>query len=153
MSNPPTAAGAAAFPNASNLASLANNLAASLGGLGTGTVYFDDLVASISVLTGTGTSGGGTLKVFVIMSEDNSHWTNGINPNSASVSAAALASLNPIYTINANVDATTFYFPEFSLTNVFGFVPSYWTVVVQNLSGTALASTGYFAEHNLLSYP
>lgn len=153
MSNPPTAAGAANFPHVANLNSLANNTAASLGSVGTGVIYFDDLVPSIGILTGTGTGGSGSAALYVMMSEDNSHWSGGLNPNSSTITPAQLAGMTPLQTITANADSTTFYFGEFSLTNQFGFVPSYWAIVVLNSSGAALAASGHYGQHNLLSYP
>ena len=88
-------------------------------------------------------------------SEDGVNWTNGINPNSTSDQSSligSLVSLTPVVTVAAN--ATLYYFPEFSVYSLLGFMPTYWSILVYNQSGAAfdLTSTNFYAKHSLVSY-
>jgi hypothetical protein len=88
----------------------------------------------------------------VVCSEDNTHWTGGVNPAVTADQSAALASLKALWTINVVANATIYEFPEFSIYSVLGFMPTYWSVVIYNQSGAALAASGFGAQHSLISY-
>ena len=82
-------------------------------------------------------------------------WTNGINPNSTSDQSSligSLASLTPVVRVAAN--ATLYYFPEFSVYSLLGFMPTYWSILVYNQSGSAfdLTAANFYAKHSLVSY-
>ena len=161
MSNPLSVASLATFPlgpgqPTDNLTALPNGQAKGLGALGTGLVqYYDDIIAPIRLKSGGSVSGSGNASLFLVCSEDGITWTNGINPNSTSDQSSllgSLPSLTPVMTMAAN--ATPYYFPEFSVYSLLGFMPTFWAIVVYNQSGAAFDSsaTNFFAQHSLVSY-
>lgn len=161
MSNPLSVASLATFPlgpgqSTDNLTALPNGQAKGLGALGTSLVqYYDDIVAPIRIKSGGSASGSGTASLFLVCSEDGTTWTNGINPNSTSDQSSllgSLASLTPVVTVAAS--AALYYFPEFSVYSLLGFMPTFWAIVVYNQSGAALdsAATNFIAQHSLVSY-
>ena len=161
MSSPPIPAGPVAFPNgpgqpADNLTGLANGKALGLGMVGTAfTQYFDCIVASIFIKSGTGTSGTGTVSLYLVVSEDGTHWSGGIDPTSTSDQSAKLAGQTALQEITVGADATEYYFNEFSFSNVLSFMPTFMAVVIWNKSGAALDTTpaNFYAASNLVSYP
>jgi hypothetical protein len=154
MSNPLSVAALTTFPLASNLTSLPSTQAMGLGSLGTTLLqYYDDNVAPIQITSGaSGVSASGTASLYVVCSEDNTHWTGGVNPAVTADQSAALATLTALSTIAVVANATTYEFPEFSIYSVLGFMPTYWAVVIYNQSGAAFASSGFIAQHSLISY-
>ena len=161
MSNPLSVASLATFPlgpgqSTDNLTALPNGQAKGLGALGTTLVqYYDDIVAPIQIKSGPGVSGSGTVSLYLVCSEDGTSWTNGINPNSTSDQSSligSLASLMPMVTVAAN--AAPYYFPEFSVYSLLGFMPTYWSIVVYNQSGSAfdVTAANFYAKHSLVSY-
>jgi hypothetical protein len=162
MSNPLTVAALATFPlgpamGTDNLTSLASGQAKGLGSLGASQVqYYDDNVAPIQIKSGaSGVSGTGTVTLYVVVSEDGSNWTNGINPASTSDQSALLGNLVPVVpSLSVNANATTYRFPEFSIYALLGFMPSFWSVVIYNQSGAAFDATAanFTAKHSLVSY-
>ena len=57
-----------------------------------------------------------------------------------------------VVTVAAN--ATLYYFPEFSVYSLLGFMPTYWSILVYNQSGAAfdLTAANFYAKHSLVSY-
>jgi hypothetical protein len=161
MSNPLSVASLATFPrgpgqSTDNLTALPNGQAKGLGVLGTTLVqYYDDIVAPIQIKSGNSVSGSGIASLFLVCSEDGASWTNGINPNSTSDQSSlirSLASLMPVMTVAAN--AALYYFSEFSVYSLLGFMPTYWSIIVYNQSGAAfdLTAANFYAKHSLVSY-
>jgi hypothetical protein len=160
LTNPLSVAAIAIMPHGpaqgtDALTSMPNGSAYGLGSLGAATTqYYDDNIAPIKITTGTGTSASGTALLYLVVSEDNSIWTNGINPAVNSDQSGHLVGLNPLFTIPANADTTAFYFPEFTIASVLGYMPSFWSVVVWNQSGATFNATAgnFFASHSLISF-
>jgi hypothetical protein len=158
MSNPLSQGTLTTFPLASNLTSLPSGQAMGLGSLPVGqttpaTQYYDDNIAPIQITSGaSGVSASGTASLYVVCSEDNTHWTGGVNPAVTADQSAALATLPALSTIAVVANATIYWFPEFSIYDVLGFMPAYWSVVIYNKSGAAFASSGFIAQHSLISY-
>ena len=161
MSNPLSVASLATFPlgpaqSTDNLTALPNGQAKGLGALGTTLVqYYDDIVAPIQIKSGSAVSGSGTVSLYLVCSEDGISWTNGLNPNSTSDQSSligSLASLTPMVTVAAN--AALYYFSEFSVYSLLGFMPTYWSILVYNQSGAAfdVMAANFYAKHSLVSY-
>ena len=161
MSNPLSVASLATFPlgpaqSTDNLTALPNGKATGLGALGTTLVqYYDDIVAPIQIKSGSAVSGSGTVSLYLVCSEDGISWTNGLNPNSTSDQSSligSLASLTPMVTVAAN--AALYYFSEFSVYSLLGFMPTYWSILVYNQSGAAfdVTAANFYAKHSLVSY-
>ena len=117
--------------------------------------YYDDIVAPILIKSGNSVNGSGIASLFLVCSEDGTSWTNGINPNSTSDQSSligSLASLTPVVSVTAN--AAVYYFPEFSVYSLLGFMPTYWSILVYNQSGSAfdLTAANFYAKHSLVSY-
>lgn len=159
MTNPYTRSSYTAFPNGpgqgtDNVTSLASGAASALGVIGPASPLpaADYLIGPSTVMTGTGPSTTGTLSLYVIVSEDGSHYTGGMSAT-ATTNATALnawlanASLNAItlrgvvQTILANAANTAYYFDEFNLSQLFTNIPSYWALLLVNNSGAALNAT------------
>lgn len=162
MSNPPVPAGPVTFPDGpgqttDNLTALPNNTALGLGKVGTAlTQYFDALVAPISFLTTSGAVSGDTVSLYLVISEDGTHWTAGIDPTSTSNQASKLTGHQPLQTITVGAGAATYFFDEFSIdTALGGFMPTFFSVVISNQSGAALNATpsNFYAQYNLVAYP
>lgn len=160
MSNPFSVAAVATYPKGpaagtDNVTSLANNAAKGLGAVGTAvTQYADDIVAPIRIKTGTGTSASGNCSLYLVVSEDGSIYSNGVDPDSTSTQAAALKTDFLVETISANSDATSYYFKGFSLQSRLGYMPSYWALVIYNQSGASFSVTAadHSAKHSLVSF-
>ena len=162
MSNPLSVASLATFPlgpgqSTDNLTALPNGQAKGLGALGTTLVqYYDDIVAPIQIKSdAAGVTGSGTASLFLVCSEDGANWTNGINPNSTADQSSLIGSLlalSPVVTVSAN--GALYYFPEFSVYSLLGFMPTYWSLLVYNQSGAAFDATAanFIAKHSLVSY-
>jgi hypothetical protein len=161
MSNPLTVASLATFPlgpgqSTDNLTALPNGQAKGLGALGTSLVqYYDDVVAPIQIKSGSSVSGSGTVSLYLVCSEDGTSWTNGISPISTSDQSSligSLPSLTSVVTVTAN--AALYYFPEFSVYSLLGFMPTYWSILIYNQSGAAfdLTAANFYAKHSLVSY-
>lgn len=161
MSNPFLLASPVTFPNGpgqgtDNLTALTSGFALGLGVLGQANVqYYDDYIGPITIKTGaSGVVASGVAKLYLILSEDNSHWTDNISPTSTSNQASKLNTARLVQTLNAGVSGTTYYFDEFSINSILGFVPSFWTIVIENLTGGTFDSTAanFYAQHSLVSY-
>jgi hypothetical protein len=160
LTNPLSVAAIAIMPHGpaqgtDALTSMPNGSAYGLGSLGAATTqYYDDNIAPIKITTATGTSASGVALLFLVVSEDNTNWTNGINPAVNTDQSGKLTGINPLFTVSANVDSTAFFFPEFTVASVLGYMPSFWAVVVWNQSGAAFNATAgnFFASHSLISF-
>jgi hypothetical protein len=149
-----------------NISGLPNNQAKALGAVGTAAVqYYDDLIPPIQLTAGaSGVSGTGAVSFYVICGETASigtgPWTNGIDPNSTADQSSKLAGMTALSpTLPMTVNASVCVYREFSIYAVLGFMPSFWSIVVYNQSGAALAittgtppNTNHIARHSLVSY-
>jgi hypothetical protein len=161
MANPFSVAGVATWPNGpgagtDNLTALPNNTAYGLGSVGTTTTqYYDDNVAPIKIKSGaSGVSASGTASLYLVVSEDNTIFTNGVSPSAQSDQSAAIVLGPPLQQIQVTANGTTYYFREFSLAGVLFYMPSFWAVVIYNQSGAAFDGTAanFSAKHSLISY-
>ncbi len=125
------------------LTSLASATALGLGAVDQHSSYqYDNNIAPIRIKTGsTGTSASGYCRLWLVVSEDGTVYTDGVDPDSASNQASLLVTSTLVAAIATTANATTYYFPEFSVMSVLGFQPMYWAVVVENQSGHALDTT------------
>jgi hypothetical protein len=160
MSNPFSVAALATYPKGpaqgtDNVTSLANNTAKGLGAVGTTVVqYADDIVAPIRVKTGSGTSGSGTIELHLVVSEDSSVGSNGIDPDATSDQSSKMTANTLIEALQANADTTSYYFKGVNLQALRGGMPTYWALVLYNKSGATLSATAadHYAKHSQVSY-
>lgn len=159
MSNPFSEAAPATYPKGpgqspDNVTSLANNAAKGLGAVGTSQVQAANDKLLIRVKTGSGTSGSGTVELHLVMSEDGTTWSNGVDPDTTSDQSSKLDSRTLLEIVQANVDATTYSFKWLALQSLIGDLPTYWAFVLYNKSGAALSVTAgeHYAKHSLVSY-
>jgi len=116
---------------------------------------YDCVIAPMKVKSGsTGTSASGLLTGYIITSEDNTVWTDGISPTSASDQSAKIATAMVAFQIAVVANATTYQTPEVSIFAILGFVPRYAALVVYNQSGHALdtTSTNFYEKYSITSY-
>jgi hypothetical protein len=137
------------FATVSNLNSLANTEAKPLGkvtAVASSQVPLNYRMNLEIALASTGVSATGVLEIYLIESEDDSDYTDGIDPAGTTNIAASLknAKLIDVLLANANsqivravIDLIGAGFPPVMD------VPNFWTIVVKNLSGAALASSGH----------
>ena len=135
-----------------NVSSLANNTVRGLGTISPSPVTSpasDWVVGPIKIRTGTSPSAGGTIEMHLVVSTDGSIFTGGVNPavgaDQATAWAAAIAAdpsltATQILTVTATSNAD-YYFREFSVVGVLGYVPDYWSLLIFNKSGAALNAT------------
>jgi hypothetical protein len=169
MANPYVPANPAAWPNSPGgggtdaLSALANNVAKGLGkpAAFNGSQFADLLSAPIKFTSGTVPSspnGIGTVSLYLILSEDGSSWTNGIDPTSTSDQSALIGSIPLLVpSVVVTTTATAYYFPWFSVMEILGSptMPSYVSLLVYNQSGAAFATTSgsnNVAKYNLISF-
>lgn len=131
-----------------NLTSLPSATAYGLGALDlSAAVVGDVLFAPLKIKSGsTGTSASGYVRRYLITSEDNSLWTDGISPSAVSNQLSKIVTARLIDAIAVTANATTYYFEERSVMDILGFVPRYVAIVLDNESGHALDTVaGSFA--------
>ena len=135
------------------ITALANGQALGMGKLwaeniGLATPLGDLILPPWKITTGSGWVSG-TISRYLIVSEDGSLWTGGIDPTSSSDQSAALfAMLNYdganaalIDNITVSAASTAYYFRWRSLQSMLGNVPHYVSILVYNQSGQALSAT------------
>ena len=147
MTNPLARGTATTFPLKSNITSLAALAAKPLGLVDNGaTPIFDVDINPIKIKTNTGQAAGDTCTLYLIHSEDNLDWTDGIDPAATVDVAASLIVAMPVQTIKTEAAATIYYFDGFSLFSVLGKAPRYWTLVLlNNAAAGSLSATA--ADH------
>jgi hypothetical protein len=136
-----------------SLTSLPNSQALGMGKLsaeniGLATPLGDLILPPWKVTTGSGLVSG-TIARYLIISEDGSLWTGGIDPTSSSDQSALLATMLQYDNTNAafidqitvSAPATAYYFRWRNLQSLLGNVPRYASVLVYNQSGQALSAT------------
>lgn len=135
------------------ITSLANGQAKGVGSLwaeniGLVTPLGDLILPPWKITTGSG-SVAGTISRYLIISEDGTNWTGGIDPTSASDQSTALAAMLAydgsnaalIDQITASAASTAYYFRWRSLQSLLGNVPKYASILVYNQTGQALNAT------------
>ena len=144
----------APFPLASNLNSLLNGQAKALGLNGSaGVIVFEDVVAPMSFVLSVAPTTGGDIEVYVIVSEDNVTWTDGISPTSTSDQAGLIKTAQRVGVVNTATGlATTYIVNGFSIYSQLGYMPMFWSIVVSNKSGSSFAASGHIAQHSLQNY-
>lgn len=161
MTNPYSWGTLATLPNGpgqatDSLTALASNNAKGLGVIDMSAAPAADcFLPPMKIKSGaSGTSSTGYLTVYIITSEDNTIWTDGIDPTSTSDQAAKIATATTACVIAVTANATTYYTPEISIYALLGFVPKYAAVVVRNQSGAALDSTAgnFSAKYQPLAF-
>jgi hypothetical protein len=137
-----------------NLTALASGQARGLGVIGTNQVLVSDIVIA-PIQIETGASAAGTVELRLIVSEDNSHWTDGISPVSTSDQSSLIKTApQPVSPINVEAAATQYWFPGFSVLAVLGYIPMFSAVVVWNRSGSSFNATAsnFYAQYSTILY-
>jgi hypothetical protein len=163
MTNPFVVNARVQFPNGpgqaqDNLTAMPSNFSRAMGVIGSGqTQYYDDNIGPITILTNSsGVSATGTITCYIITSEDNVHWTDNISPTASGDQTSKIVSapIAPGGVINATAASTIYTLPEFSIASALGFMPSYWSIVIRNQSGTQLSSgsANFDCAHSLITF-
>jgi hypothetical protein len=135
-----------------NITSLATTQIRGLGTISNSPVtspVSDWVVGPIKITTGTTPTVGGTIELHLVVSVDGTIFTGGVNPavaadQSTAWVAAIAADPNLTATQILTVTATSnvaYYFREFSIVGILGYVPDYWSLLVYNKTGVALNAT------------
>jgi hypothetical protein len=139
-------------PQASNLNSLANGAAKSLGKIDFNANNAHEATIKIkAALNSTGVSATGVLEYYFIGSQDDVDWTDGIDPTSTSDVAASIKNSRRIKSSAANANSQVVN----ETIDIFAFVGSgysYGAVIVKNSSGAALAASGNDADYQTVVY-
>lgn len=180
MAAPGIAALAASFPRGpgqtpDNLTGLPNVNVRGLGVQGAGTIggsatqYYDCKVGSIWIKTGAAVPGSpngtGSAKIFVVGSEDGTHWPDGLDPNSTDgstttgqgklfISSQSVGS-HLVQQIACPASATVYQFDSFSVYLKLGWMPTFWGIFISNNTGAAFDATAanFIALHTLVTFP
>jgi hypothetical protein len=140
-------------PQASNLNSLANGAAKSLGKIDFNSNNAHEATIKIKATLGSsGVSATGVLEFYFIgAQEEFGDWTDGIDPTSTSDVAASIKNARrlPAATANANSQIVNVTLDIFAYV---GSGYSYGAVVVKNSSGAALAASGHDADYQTVVY-
>jgi hypothetical protein len=157
MSNPWIRGAPAVWPHGpgqspDSVTSLPNGQALGMGSLwaeniGLVTPLGDLILPPWKITTGSGAVSG-TISRYLIVSEDGSNWTGGINPTSSSDQSTLLSAMLAYDNSNAafidqitvSVAATAYYFRWRSLQSMLGNAPHYVSVLLYNQSGQALSA-------------
>lgn len=143
-----------AFSSASNLNSLASGAACALGVVDNSSASVggaDGFFVDVSiVLASSGVSATGTLVLYLIQSmvSTSAGFTDGISPSGSSV-ASSIKNAVPVATLNANANSQTV---AFTFRLPVADPAEFWSIVVSNQSGAALASSGHTADFTPFTY-
>lgn len=112
-------------------------------------LYLDALITG-KFTTGTGAGASGYISLYLV-GWDGTEYSNNATGTDGTFTADATANLIPIYTIAANVASSTFYLPPLLVAQSAGllWLPQKWAIIVQNVSGSTLSSTG---SNHLIEY-
>ena len=138
-----------AFGSAANLNSLASGAACALGAIDN-TAGNDGFIIDVSIVLGT-VAATGTLTIYLIQSSQSTTtgFADGISPTGASVAGSILNAI-PIRTLatpnsSGATVADTFRLPVAD-------PAKYWSLVVLNGTGAALAASGHAVDYTSLTY-
>jgi hypothetical protein len=140
-------------PQGSNLNSLANGAAKSLGKIDFNTNDAHEATIKIKATLGaSGVSASGILEFYFIgAQEETGDWTDGIDPTSTSDVAASIKNARRLPTAAANANGQVVSV----IIDIFAYVGSgysYGAIIVKNSSGAALASSGNDADYQTVVY-
>ncbi|MCC6328990.1 MAG: hypothetical protein IT174_10770 [Acidobacteria bacterium] len=141
---------------ATNINSLANNQAKPLPVVdNSSTKAIDAKVHFEATLGSSGVSATGTIELYLLESTESTtaDFSDGIDPTSASDVAASIKNATLLRILNANANSQVVKV-IFDLTadvrNELANCPKYWSVLVLNKSGAALAASGHEANYTAI---
>lgn len=148
------------FSKSTFLNSLAAGSARPLGLVDMSANDYPNAKIHLSVNVSTAMVVAGAIEVFFISSLNNTIWTDQINPSSSASASTKLNTAQLITTIKADqskniaskVAAHRLNWVCNDFARLVGDLPPYWTLVVKNLSGSALAASGTTAAYQKVSY-
>lgn len=136
-------ASAAAFTI--TVASLSNNSARQSTEIDNSSNLYLDALVQVKIKSGaSSTSATGVVNIFVFASaDDQASRTENAGATDAAITLTSPTNARLIGVVNVVANATTYYSGPFSVAAAFGGVlPKYWGIIVQNVSGGTLDSTG-----------
>jgi hypothetical protein len=137
-------------PQASNLNSLANNAAKSIGKIDFNTLNAHEATLKLKVVLGAAVATG-KLDFYFIGSQDDSDWTDGIDPTSTSDLASSIKNARRLPNADANVNGGT-VIVNIDIFALVGSGYSFGAILVKNASGAALAASGHDADYQTITY-
>lgn len=157
MANPFSRGSLTTFPSSGNLVAMASGFALGLGavsGVVAGAPYADIIVAPVQVKTGSVSGVSAYLNLYAACSEDNTVWDGTISPAATGNQSSVVGLTKLVQTLPTPASGTIYAFNEFSIWSTFGFIPSFFTILVQNNTLSALDVTGsnFVAKYALDSY-
>jgi hypothetical protein len=136
------------FTLASNIASLANNAAKPLGKVNNTTLDAHEINLELEItLASAGVSTTGFVEVWLIESQADggtSDYTDGINPDGTADIASSLKNARCVLTLIANASGTVV---RYKSRLPVGQLAPYFTLVIVNKSGAAMAASGHVAKY------
>lgn len=141
-----------AAPQASNLNSLANGAAKSIGKINfnSNNAHLATLKLKVT-LASSGLDANGTLELYFLGSQDDIDWTDGIDPTSTSDESSNIVDAIHIGSLHA-ATASRVVNQTIDLFSRAGNGYAYGAVVVLNSSGAALPASGHDADYQTIVF-
>lgn len=145
---------AANFSKTSYLNSLANNSAVPLGTVDMSTNDYPSAKLRLTINLSTATVSGGVVELYFLASLDSTNWTDGINPSSSANQFSNIihAEKVKIFDASENMQDKNINWVCNDLQRLVGDLPPYWTLVINNMSGSTFEASGHTAQYATLSY-
>lgn len=135
--------------NLNSLASAATKPIGAIDNSSTGACGF--LIDYTIVLASSSVSSTGTISFFLMTSGDGTNYTDGISPTASTDQTSGMknAAMKLVHTAIANANSQTCR-DSFELPRTFA--PKYHTLLIQNNSGAALASSGHSVYYTPINF-
>ena len=145
---------AVAFGNSSFLNGTSEASARAIGVVDMSTNDYPNAKVRMTLNLSTATVEGGAVEVYFLASLDNSVWTDGIVPSSSSDNTLKLRTATRIAEFQTGVSTadTNLNWVCNDLQRLVGDLPPYWSLCVNNVSGSTFEATGHTIQYHTVSY-
>ena len=142
------------FANSSFLNSSSNVSARSIGVVDMSADDYPNAKLRMTLNLSTATVEGGAVEVYFLASLDNSVWTDNITPSSSADHTAKLKTAQRIAEFQTGVTTADINLNWVcnDLQRLVGDLPPYWSLCINNVSGSTLEASGHTIQYHTVSY-